>query len=51
MVLIDDRFELVESIPENLTFPAGSPSHASTYDAWMQLLQARQSGTSFSFII
>lgn len=28
----------MESIPENLTYPAGSPSHGSTYDAWMQLL-------------
>ncbi|KAL3175535.1 hypothetical protein MRX96_040274 [Rhipicephalus microplus] len=25
-------FTLVESIPENLTFPSGSPSHVSTYD-------------------
>ena len=29
---------LVESTPENLTYPAGSPSHLSTYKAWMQLL-------------
>ena len=30
----------MESIPENLTFPSGSPSHLSTYQAWMTLLSA-----------
>ena len=34
------RLSIVESIPENLTFPSGSPSHGSTYDAWMSLLSA-----------
>lgn len=29
---------VVESIPENLTYPQGSPSHLSTYDAWMKLI-------------
>jgi hypothetical protein len=29
---------VVESIPENLNYTAGSPSHLSTYDAWMQLI-------------
>ncbi|KAH6924358.1 hypothetical protein HPB50_016311 [Hyalomma asiaticum] len=32
-------FTLVESIPENLTFPSGSPSHVSTYEGWKTLLQ------------
>ena len=32
------RLTIVESIPENLTFPAGSPSHPSTFDAWRNLL-------------
>jgi len=31
---------IVESIPENLTYPSGSPSHLSTYDAWTRLLAA-----------
>ena len=31
---------IVESIPENLTYPSGSPSHLSTYDAWTRLLVA-----------
>lgn len=30
--------ELVESIPENLTYPEGSYSTKSTFDAWMFLL-------------
>lgn len=29
---------LVESIPENLTYPVGSPSHPSTYSAWRKLI-------------
>ena len=29
---------LVESIPENMTYPAGAPVHLSTYDAWKQLI-------------
>lgn len=33
------RLSIVESIPENLTYPEGSPSHLSTYEAWMFLLQ------------
>ena len=36
---IVNRLSIVESIPENLTYPAGSPSHMSTYDSWMWLLQ------------
>jgi len=32
------RISLVESIPENLTFPAGSPLHPSIYEAWMSLI-------------
>jgi len=31
------RISLVESIPENLTYPIGSPSHLSIYAAWMNL--------------
>ncbi|XP_050689368.1 5'-3' exonuclease PLD3-like isoform X2 [Eriocheir sinensis] len=34
------RFQLVESIPDNLTYPHGSPSHPSTYEAWVTLLGA-----------
>ncbi|OWF53408.1 phospholipase D3-like isoform X2 [Mizuhopecten yessoensis] len=30
---------LVESIPENLTYPAGSPSHPSTYSALIDLME------------
>ncbi|XP_022107491.1 phospholipase D3-like isoform X2 [Acanthaster planci] len=29
---------LAESIPANLTFPPGSPSHVSTFDTWMNLI-------------
>lgn len=33
---------LVESIPENLTYPSGSVQHMSTYDAWMELLEVAE---------
>ena len=33
----------MESIPENLTYPTGSPSHLRTYNAWMKLLAATMS--------
>ena len=33
------RFELVESIPDNLTYPEGSVHHTSTYTAWSSLLE------------
>ena len=29
---------LVESIPENLNYSAGSPTHPSTFSAWRQLI-------------
>ncbi|XP_077530172.1 5'-3' exonuclease PLD3-like [Haemaphysalis longicornis] len=32
-------FTLVESIPENLTFTSGSPTHVSTFEGWKTLLQ------------
>ena len=32
------RLSIVESIPENLTYTLGSPSHRSTYQGWMDLL-------------
>ncbi|CAN7995409.1 unnamed protein product, partial [Ixodes hexagonus] len=32
-------FTLVESIPENLTYPDGSPEHVSTFEAWKLLLE------------
>lgn len=32
------RIQLVESIPEGLPYPAGSPQHMSTYDAWQWLI-------------
>ncbi len=31
-------FTLVESIPANLTYPAGSPSFPSTFNAWRTLM-------------
>jgi len=31
---------IVESIPQNLTYPSDSPTHLSTYDAWSRLLTA-----------
>jgi len=31
---------IVESIPQNLTYPSDSPTHLSTYDAWSRLLMA-----------
>lgn len=34
------RIQLVESIPEGLTYPEGSPSFLSTYDAWNILLDS-----------
>ncbi|XP_067143881.1 5'-3' exonuclease PLD3-like isoform X2 [Centruroides vittatus] len=33
---------IVESIPENLTYPAGSPQHLSTYEGWMNLIGMAQ---------
>lgn len=32
------RYTLVESIPENLTYGEGSPTHPTTYSAWKTLL-------------
>ncbi|XP_033110848.1 phospholipase D3-like [Anneissia japonica] len=32
------RVVLVESIPENLTYPDGAPSHVSTYQTWLNLI-------------
>ena len=37
---IDTRLSIVESIPENLTYSSGSPSHGSTYSSWLMLLKA-----------
>lgn len=34
------RLSIVESIPENLTYPYRSPSYSSTYDSWMALLKS-----------
>ncbi|XP_045138773.1 5'-3' exonuclease PLD3-like isoform X2 [Portunus trituberculatus] len=36
------RYEIVESIPENLTFPQGSPANPSTHSAWIGLLNSAQ---------
>lgn len=33
------RIELVESIPEGLDYPAGSPSFLSTFEAWNRLIK------------
>lgn len=32
------RFTLVESIPENLTYPDGDPTHMSVFESWSQLI-------------
>ncbi|XP_055880137.1 5'-3' exonuclease PLD3-like [Biomphalaria glabrata] len=42
------KFTLVESIPENLTYPAGSPMLMSTYDAHLRLLSLVQESLYFS---
>ena len=34
---------LIESIPENLTYPHSAPSHPSIYNSWLKLLDAAQS--------
>lgn len=34
-----NRIELVESIPEGLSYPDGSPTFLSTYDAWNRLIE------------
>lgn len=34
-----NRIELVESIPEGLVYPDGSPTFLSTYDAWNRLIK------------
>ncbi|EDS44913.1 phospholipase D3 [Culex quinquefasciatus] len=36
------RISLVESIPEGLVYPKGSPSFMSTYDAWKLLIKSAQ---------
>uniref|UniRef100_A0A2P2I4Q2 Phospholipase D3-like n=1 Tax=Hirondellea gigas TaxID=1518452 RepID=A0A2P2I4Q2_9CRUS len=36
------RFELVESMPDNLTYPDNTPAFKSTYDAWSELLSEAQ---------
>ncbi|ESN90181.1 hypothetical protein HELRODRAFT_116577 [Helobdella robusta] len=43
-------FQLVETIPENLTYPSGSIESMSTFDAWMFLLKnAKKSVDLISF--
>lgn len=37
------RIDLVESIPEGLTYPPDAPKFLSTYDAWDQLINISQS--------
>ncbi|XP_071962365.1 5'-3' exonuclease PLD3-like [Antedon mediterranea] len=34
------RVVLVESIPKNLTYAEGAPSHVSTFNTWMNLIQS-----------
>lgn len=34
------RLSIVESIPENLTYPSTAPSHGTTYEGWKMLLKA-----------
>ncbi|XP_020812470.1 phospholipase D3 [Drosophila serrata] len=36
----DCNIQLVETIPQNLTYPAGSPQFLGTYEAWLQLLDS-----------
>lgn len=39
----DCNIQLVETIPQNLTYPAGSPQILGTYEAWLQLLDSAKS--------
>ncbi|XP_022656823.1 phospholipase D3-like isoform X3 [Varroa destructor] len=41
--LDDCCFSLVESVPEELTFPSGSPVHPTTHQTWMNLISKAQS--------
>lgn len=34
--------QLVESIPSDMTFPAGSPRHTSIVEAWCDLIQSAE---------
>lgn len=46
--MLVSRLSIVESIPENLTYSAGSPSHYSTYQSWMDLLAAARSSVDIA---
>lgn len=37
------HINLIESIPENLTYPQGAPSHPSIYASWLKLLDSAKS--------
>lgn len=40
---VNCNITLIESIPENLTYPHSAPSHPSIYNSWLKLLGAAQS--------
>ena len=40
---VNCNITLIESIPENLTYPHSAPSHPSIYSSWIKLLDAAQS--------
>jgi phospholipase D3/4 len=46
LMLLYYRIQLVESIPEGLVYPSGSPSFLSTYDAWKFLIKSATTSIS-----
>ena len=42
------QLDIVESIPQNLTFPKGSPIHESTFEGWTSILQLARNQVNIS---
>ena len=42
------QLKIVESIPQNLTYPQGSPTHKATFDGWKEILQAAKKEVNIS---
>ena len=42
------KLSIVESIPENLTYPSGSPLHESTFEGWLDILQLAKNYVNIS---
>ena len=42
------QLKIVESIPQNLTFPKGSPTHESTFEAWTNILKLARDQVNIS---